>query len=202
MIQNTIEENKKLIEKYPWLMPYSVYTGEPIEDYDCTYTWLDDMPDGWRIAFGDLLCEDIQAELEKFDYVDKYRISQIKEKFGALRWYDEGVPVGCKVEDIIQDYSHISEFICIGCGELDVPCTDGWIVPVCKECVKKMNVNNPEEYWERLSKKQYPHTLPLERKYIKWSRVKGKEHIEEHITIDLTPVVKKIRYKYHERTNK
>ena len=31
--------------------------------------------------------------LKKANYLDKYRIVQIKEKYGSLRWYDAGVPI-------------------------------------------------------------------------------------------------------------
>ena len=59
------EYNKQLIEKYPFLMPYNIWTGEPIEDYDYEYTWLDDMPDGWRNAFGLQMCEELKQALNK-----------------------------------------------------------------------------------------------------------------------------------------
>ena len=42
--------NKELLEKYPWLTPYNVRTGEPLEDYDYEYTWADDISLGWRIV--------------------------------------------------------------------------------------------------------------------------------------------------------
>lgn len=48
------------------------------------------MPRGWRKAFGELICADIQRELEAANLVDTYGISEIKEKFGELRWYDYG----------------------------------------------------------------------------------------------------------------
>ena len=196
MIQKTVEENKELIKKYPWLLPKNIWTDEIVENYDYSWTELDEVPDGWRIAFGDLLCEDIQAELEKCDFVDKYRIVQIKEKYGGLRWYDNGIPTGCKVHDIIDNYSHISEYICICCGELDVPSTNGWITPVCKKCINKMNIKNPEEYWNTISKEQYPYTLPLERHYYVWSKDKNDP---EEVIVDMTSTVKKIRAKYAER---
>lgn len=51
-----------------------------------TYTELDSMPIGWRKAFGLQMCKDIKKELKKHNYLYKYRITQIKEKFGC---YDE-----------------------------------------------------------------------------------------------------------------
>lgn len=82
---NQIDENKRLIERYPFLALYD-RTGKPLDGYD--YTWLDDMPDGWRTAFGEQMCEEIKDELLKFSYEDNtwlnhYRIVQIKEKYGC-----------------------------------------------------------------------------------------------------------------------
>lgn len=193
---NNIEYNKSLIKKYPWLYPRSEWSGGRVENYDYTWTELDVMPNGWREAFGELLCEEIQEELEKYNFVDEYSIAQIKEKFGGLRWYDNGVPSECKIHEIIENYSVCSEYICIFCGELDVPCTDGWITPVCKNCIKKINIKNPEVYWEEIRKKQFPHTLPLTRGYKQWSKDKNEP---EEVIIDLTPTVQKIRKRYAER---
>lgn len=106
--------NKELLSKYPWLEPRNNWSGKKIlscvgedgeegfwpdcpekhPEYDYEYTHLDDMPDGWRIAFGDQMCEEIHQELVKYDFVDRYAITQIKEKYGALRWYDNGTPIG------------------------------------------------------------------------------------------------------------
>lgn len=193
---NSVMLNKSLIEKYPWLYPHYGWSGEKVIDFNYTWTELDAMPNGWREAFGELLCEEIQEELEKYNFVDEYSIAQIKEKFGGLRWYDNGIPSGCKVHEIIENYSALSEYICINCGELDVPSTDGWITPVCKECIKKMNFKDPEAYWGRISKEQFPHTLPLTRRYRQWSP--NKDNWEEFV-VDLIPTVQKIRKRYAER---
>lgn len=194
--KNSVILNKSLIEKYPWLYPHYEWSGEKVKDFDYTWTELDAMPNGWREAFGELLCEEIQEELEKYNFVNEYSIAQIKEKFGGLRWYDNGVPSKCKIHDIIENYSVCSEYICFSCGELDVPSTDGWIIPVCKKCIKKMNIKNPDDYWEQISKEQFPHTLPLTRMYRKWSQEKDKW---EETIVDLTPTVQKIRKRYAER---
>lgn len=89
-----IEYNKDLIKRYPWLEPTNRWTGKHLEDYDYSYTELDDLPSGWRIRFGNNIVEEINSELEKFNFVNNYRILQIKEKYGTLRWYDEGTPIG------------------------------------------------------------------------------------------------------------
>lgn len=78
-----IDFNKELCKKYPWVKPQ-------LDEYKYEYTELDGMPDGWRIGFGDTMCEEIQKELERLDQVDSYYIEDIKEKWGCLDWYDSG----------------------------------------------------------------------------------------------------------------
>ena len=45
------------------------------------------------------MVEELGEELFWYNYEDKYRIIQIKEKFGGLRWYDNGAPIGRLSED-------------------------------------------------------------------------------------------------------
>ena len=123
-----IEHNKKLIEEYPFLK---------IDDNCDTidYTWLDDMPIGWRIAFGEQMCKEIKEELIKNNELDSYKIIQIKEKFGGLRWYDNsGLP---GMQFIIAKYEALSEKTCINCGKPANWISKGWISPYCDDCATK-----------------------------------------------------------------
>ena len=71
--------------------------------------------------FGLDICKELNALFKKSkckNFNRKYFISQIKEKYGTLRWYDNGVP-----EDIYEEYSNIinkyealSAKTCIECG--------------------------------------------------------------------------------------
>ena len=70
--------NKELIEKYPWLQIRNVWTNEKLDD---EFTWLDDLPEGWRKAFGLQMVEELDQILRKANYQDKYKIAQIKEKW-------------------------------------------------------------------------------------------------------------------------
>ncbi|MFR1479443.1 MAG: hypothetical protein ACLSB9_29010 [Hydrogeniiclostridium mannosilyticum] len=88
-MQSNKESNQKLIERFPFLMLVTAGQGSS-EDYDYSYTELDSMPNGWRKAFGKQMCEDIREELIRAEYLDQYRITQIKEKYGTLCWYDFG----------------------------------------------------------------------------------------------------------------
>lgn len=89
-----VNYNKELLSKYPWLYPINSWDSYELGNYDYSFTELDSMPKGWRLAFGDAICEEIQQELVKYDAVNTYRLLQVKEKYGSLRWYDTGIPIG------------------------------------------------------------------------------------------------------------
>lgn len=147
-----IIKNMELVAKYPFLAmreydwKYYEETGEDRyiipDDYDYEFTWLDSMPNGWRIAFGEQMCEEIMNALIEEDFVDKYSIMQIKEKFGSLRWYTSGAPQ--KVHDIVDKYELISERTCINCGKPATKISMGWICPWCDDCAK----NVKGEFWD------------------------------------------------------
>ena len=116
------------------------------------------MPEGWRLAFGEQLCQEIQEALEeaqKLDpnggyeecaittnydskvivpYIEGYRITEIKEKYGTLRWYDNGATQ--KVHDIIAKYERLSGDVCIRCGKPAIWESLGWISFFCDDCAK------------------------------------------------------------------
>lgn len=70
--------NIELIKKYPWLQLRNVWTNEKL---DSEFTWFDDLPEGWRKAFGLQMVEELDQILRKANYQDKYKIAQIKEKW-------------------------------------------------------------------------------------------------------------------------
>lgn len=126
-------KNKKLIEKYPFLLPRNVWTGKPLKGYNYMHTELDCMPEGWNKAFGEMMCEEIKEILVEKNMLHEYKISQIKEKYGQLRWYD----FGCveEIHDIIHKYEYLSERTCVCCGKFDVSLfDDGWLSPYCDKC--------------------------------------------------------------------
>lgn len=146
------EENKRLCDTYPFLIPYNRFTGKlitcekgfwakepdkPPPEWDYEYTELDDMDEGWRKAFGEQMCAEIKEALLKEggeELLNNYRVEQIKEKFGYLRWYD--TPSIKSVQEIIRKYEVISSRTCVVCGKPATKLTKGWIVPVCDECGK------------------------------------------------------------------
>lgn len=127
--------------KYDWLNIRNVFSGEVIinDENGEPYSYLDDIPRGWRIAFGEVMVDELNDILVKYNFADKYRISQIKEKFGGLRWYDNGFPADGYDEynAWLDRYEKLSYDTCIRCGKLATHITKGWIEPLCNECDKK-----------------------------------------------------------------
>lgn len=139
-------ENKRLCKRYPFLRPRNRFDDiimweHPKWDwrYARPYEWteLDAMPDGWRKAFGKQMCEEIRNALIEENYLYKYRIVQIKEKYGSLRWYDWASSK--KVQDIIDKYEEISARTCICCGRPATKISKGWISPFCDRCAEKLS---------------------------------------------------------------
>ena len=94
-----------------------------------TYTELDAMEPGWRKAFGIQMCKDLRKQLWKEGNLFKYRITQIKEKWGELCWYDE--EASKEVYKIIEKYENLSRNTCIVCGKPATKISAGWISPFC-----------------------------------------------------------------------
>ena len=138
-------ENKRLCKRYPFLRPRNRFDDIIMWEhpkwnwhYCKPYEWteLDAMPEGWRKAFGKQMCEEIREALIEDNYLYKYRIAQIKEKYGSLRWYDCGSSK--KVQDIINKYENLSIRTCICCGRPATKISLGWISPWCDNCAKRM----------------------------------------------------------------
>lgn len=95
------------------------------------HTWI---PEGWRKAFGTQIWKEIRHSLYKtggLKAIFNFRITDIKEKWGALQIYTNWSTT--EVYKIIQKYEYISSRTCIVCGE---PATcetpiEYWKCPYC-----------------------------------------------------------------------
>lgn len=109
---------------YDWILP--IFHCIP------SHTELDDMPIGWRNAFGIQLCKELRSQLIKEGNLFSFRIVQIKEKFGLLRIYTNYSSP--EIQQIIQKYEDLSWETCIDCGKPSTKISDGWISPYCNDC--------------------------------------------------------------------
>jgi hypothetical protein len=131
----TSEQRKELIKVYPYLMPRNVWTDEIASDYNYDHIRGEfELPPGWERLFL-LYCMHLKPILVKHNYVDKFRFTQIKEKYGRLRMYDNGSPTeGHNLESV---FGAMSGCICEYCGKKAAYETHGWIEVLCKEHITK-----------------------------------------------------------------
>lgn len=135
------DHKRWLLMEYPWLaMKRSEAINYlDIEDDD-VFTFIDCAPRGWA-----KLCEDLCAELkpllERVGYVNEYKLCQVKEKFGGLRWYHSGIPVaiGDEHSALIRKYEALSCKTCCVCGAPATKISRGWICPFCDKCAEEFN---------------------------------------------------------------
>ena len=114
------------IEKYPL----------QIIHFPTYYTELDSMDKGWREAFGMNFCKDLRKALIRtggYKLLFRFRILQIKEKYGRLEVYCIGY--NDEINKVISKYSKLSEKTCIRCGKPATWISKGWISPYCDDCV-------------------------------------------------------------------
>ncbi len=122
------ELEQKLKNAYPNLTEYLPLQGH-IESFE--------HDDGW-FALSDSLC----SELNK---LEKIKLEQVKEKFGALRVYyclsddtkkEEVEELRNQADAIISKYEEKSLVTCHSCGSISGTLTNlgSWMVVLCDEC--------------------------------------------------------------------
>ena len=128
----TTEQHKKLTDMYPYLLPRNVWTGEELENYD--YSWIvgeSELPQGWFRLFL-LYCKNIKHALADSNWIDRFMFTQVKEKYGTMRLYNNGAPE--YIHRMTMCYEQYSTNICERCGSIATVETKGWISSLCDEC--------------------------------------------------------------------
>lgn len=140
----TVEQNKALIECFPFLKPRNLWTDEVPEDWSYDYLrGTYEMPQGWHRLFL-LYCKHIGRVLARADYLDRFRLCEIKEKYGTLEVYNSGYPksIEKEMEELESSYRRISKYICQVCGKVAKYQTIGWVASFCEECLLNKSFNN------------------------------------------------------------
>lgn len=114
--------DEKILDK---LFPYPAHT-----EWDRLKQYI-----GWYKAFGQELLDEIYHQLKKEGNLYKFRIYDIKEKFGVLEIYTNRI--SNEVYNITSKYRKLSWGTCINCGNPSEVYTTGWISPYCKNCIDK-----------------------------------------------------------------
>ena len=121
------ELDEKLVEKYPKI--FADRFGDMTETAMC---WGFECNDGWYNII-DVLCGEIQRYIDfkekQDDPVEQVVASQVKEKFGGLRFYIEG---GDSVTFSLIDFAEsMSLRTCEVCGNVGERRGKGWIRTLC-----------------------------------------------------------------------
>ncbi|MDO8729462.1 MAG: hypothetical protein Q7K26_06335 [bacterium] len=109
---------EEIIKKHP-----RCFTKQSIRNQELYGSCI---PTGWGNLL-DELCSKIEVALAETDA--KFSVTQIKEKFGRLRFGATRLPI---IEDLINDAIRRSAFTCTACGSRGSPAQiGGYLSPLC-----------------------------------------------------------------------
>ena len=177
------------LKKYPWLKGYDPYPESEADLSTCALNWI---PEGWVDAFGELMCQELDAALRKTDQYDEAYVVEAKEKFGELRMWIH--PPNEETDRILMKYEAISAHVCMHCSAVDVPMLNigHWLSVYCRHCYDKMNSDGRHKPYDEVVDGDAE--MPI---VVKWSRF-GKNGTE-HFEMDIRETVEKIRKRCAER---
>ena len=99
-------------------------------------SYCDNRNEGIRIR--NKACQEGRLESEKVEDEWQVEATQVKEKFGGLRFYINGADDF--VYGMISFAEHLSYQICEECGSTkNIIHTKGWISTICQKCLEKRN---------------------------------------------------------------
>lgn len=125
------ELDEKLVNKYS-----KIFKNRHESMVNTCMCWGFECDDGWYWLI-DNLCENIQLYIDNNEHlnIDQVVATQVKEKFGGLRFYYTGGDK--KIDGMVNQVENMSYNICEKCGSFDdVTQTKGWIKSLCKNCIK------------------------------------------------------------------
>lgn len=94
-----------------------------------------DIGDGWMPIV-------IELDQKLIELYPDYKLAQVKEKFGGLRFYVEGIPWQSEGSKLIDEAEAKSYETCEECGAPGKGTTSGgyWIKTLCETCDEKRRV--------------------------------------------------------------
>lgn len=138
----TQELQEKLYAKYP-----KIFAEKNLPMTQSCMAFGLEIGDGWFWLI-DRLCASLQWRTDNPPWKDgkpmevpQVVASQVKDKFGGLRFYTNGA--NSEQWTIIGFVEYLSNHVCENCGTTkDIGWTQEWITTLCRECATKSNVIN------------------------------------------------------------
>lgn len=161
--KEVIEENKKLLEKYPFLERKNIFSGEGYDGeakyYSTSYDYWNGS--GWEKIWKKFIDKlgVLWSKLPDDDFKNKFQIWDTKEKYGTLR---VSLPGGTEeMHDLVSALSSTSLFTCYCCGKQPrdsrgnrlIWLSKGWIAPYCKTCAKEFYIKQMKHYYGKIKVK-------------------------------------------------
>jgi hypothetical protein len=122
---DNIARRQQLQDKYPFLRATSIQEGLMAFGFECA--------DGW-LPILEKLFERFQELVDKEGSANRFRVTQVKEKYGTLRVYHNG---GDAYEAFVDKAEALSEVTCELCGQQGMIRDDGWVMVRCDRCYKE-----------------------------------------------------------------
>lgn len=125
---------KQLFEKYP-----KIFAGKNMPIIKNLMSFGCECDDGWYWLI-DNLCNTIQQYIDNNKHLNVSQViaTQVKEKYGGLRFYCQGGDE--TIDGMIWFAENLSFNICEICGNTkEVKQTEGWIKTLCINCYNQQN---------------------------------------------------------------
>jgi len=148
------ELEKKLFDKYP-----EIFVQKDLPMTQTCMCWGISCGDGWYNIIDNLcsmimnhnrnLNRSIEYDIEKgkateADLVPVIQATQVKEKFGGLRFYTNSTDE--YVEGLVGMAEAMSECTCEECGNIGSQNENGWIVTLCDPCRMERDKKRSNEW--------------------------------------------------------
>ena len=128
------DKEAQLYAKYP-----EIFRQKDLPMTQTCMCWGFDCGGGWYKLIDDL-CAQIMFVCN-LAAVEPPSASQVKEKYGMLRFYTDGVAGPELLDDVITSIISCAErrscYTCEECGEMGKLHDDGWCVVKCDDCYKE-----------------------------------------------------------------
>lgn len=130
----TPEEDKLLCEKYP-----KIFKNQDILNIETYKPWGFECGSGW-FKIIDVLCNQIQLHINEINNLNEdYQVvaSQVKEKFGGLRFYYDGGDDA--ISGMVLMAESMAYVTCEHCGNSGKRQPGGWVRTLCDHCQENFN---------------------------------------------------------------
>lgn len=164
-----------------------------------SHTWYDDIPHGWKKAFGKQLSKEIKkvgkkilAKDKSLKWEDILHWAQIKEKYGELCLYASAKK---ELRDILDKYEIMSIGYCINCGKPARYVTHGWIEYYCEDCFEEFQTHYEQVGNEYKQVKNAPDEIEKEKKECRLTKKDIPISYTYHKTLSGKTIKRRVNYK-------